>query len=65
MKLLQILRYLKSIHMPLDKAIEHINDIIDNNNSEYFILNDFDIELITEKFYNDDVFESIVHLSGY
>jgi len=65
MKLLQILRYFKSVHMPLCEVMEQINEIVDNNRSEYFMLNDLDIELITEKFYDDEVFESILNLAGY
>lgn len=59
LKLIQIIRYLKTVQkMNHNEIYAEVLDIVDNGHSEFFDLTDIDIVRISDVFYNETLFDT-------
>lgn len=64
-KLMQILKWMKNKGFKLDKVMEELTEIIDNEQSQYFQLSPSDIQSISKVFHDDAKFESALQAAGF
>lgn len=64
-KLLQMLKWMRSHGFSFDQMHGELLDVVDNHHSDYFELTEADCESVTRIFYDDDKLYAALDLCGY
>ena len=61
-KMIQVLKHLKSQGLDLDQVMTELHEIMDNGNSQYFELTDDEIQRISKVYHNERLFDSALNI---